>query len=245
VIGDILTVMWKDWRELVFHRASLRGTLASAAVVIILLGLVFPLRIGGAWLGSPMYLVYWGWVPSMLVSTLIADSFAGERERHTLETLLASRLGDGAILLGKIGASVVYGCAITFALLGAGLVTVNVAHWAGQPAGYTPFVTAAAVSITLLLSVATAAVGALASLHAATVRQAQQTLNVVLMTAGLLPFLLIDLLPSEMRAPLVDWAARVDPALWLIGGSLLMAGVDVTLLRLVSRRFQRGKLLVD
>jgi len=101
MIGDVLTVMWKEWRELVFHPASLRSTLATAAVIVVLLGIVFPLKVGAAWLDSPLYLAYWGWVPSMLVSTLIADSFAGERERHTLDTLLASRLGDLAILFGK------------------------------------------------------------------------------------------------------------------------------------------------
>lgn len=117
MIADILTMMWKEWRELVFHPASLRSTLATAVVLIVLLGVVFPLRIGPAWVNSPLYLAYWGWVPSVLVSTLIADSFAGERERHTLDTLLASRLGDLAVLLGKIAASVAYSFAITFALL--------------------------------------------------------------------------------------------------------------------------------
>jgi ABC-2 type transport system permease protein len=32
----------------------------------------------------------------------LGDAIAGERERHTLETLLASRISDRAILLGKV-----------------------------------------------------------------------------------------------------------------------------------------------
>src|SRR5258705_13563545 len=51
-------------------------------------------------------------LPFMILQSIIVDSFAGERERHTLETLLASRLSDRAILLGKFGAAVPYGLAV-------------------------------------------------------------------------------------------------------------------------------------
>ncbi len=40
---------------------------------------------------------------------MITDSIAGERERQTLETLLASRLPDRAIVLGKIIAVTLFG----------------------------------------------------------------------------------------------------------------------------------------
>jgi ABC-type Na+ efflux pump permease subunit len=40
---------------------------------------------------------------------MITDSIAGERERQTLETLLASRLPDRAILLGKVAAITLLG----------------------------------------------------------------------------------------------------------------------------------------
>ena len=39
-----------------------------------------------------MTTVMWMWFSLLLVINVVADSFAGERERHTLETLLASRL---------------------------------------------------------------------------------------------------------------------------------------------------------
>jgi ABC-2 type transport system permease protein len=245
VITDILTMMWKEWRELVVHRGSLRSTLGTAAVLILLLGVVLPLRIGAPWLSSPLYLAYWGWVPSVLVSTLIADSFAGERERHTLDTLLASRLGDFAILFGKIGASVAYSCAITLALLLTGLIVVNVSDWAGSPVGPSRLMGAAAVSLTILVSLATAAAGALASLRAATVRQAQQTLNVVLMSLALVPLLGAELLPAETRNQLAARAAALDPAVGLGGAVLLLLAVDVLLVAAAAYRFRRSQLLLD
>ena len=55
-----------------------------------MLGIVTPLQMGSLWLTSPLMLAYWPLLSSGMVSTLIADAFAGERERHTLETLLAT-----------------------------------------------------------------------------------------------------------------------------------------------------------
>ena len=63
---------------------------------------------------------------------MIADSFAGERERHTLETLLASRLSDRAILFGKIAACIAYGWLMAMLCVLVGTITENVSHWEGQ-----------------------------------------------------------------------------------------------------------------
>jgi ABC-2 type transport system permease protein len=245
MLVDISTVVWKEWRELVFHPASLRSTLATSFVIVLLLGIIFPVKIGPEWLSSPLYLAYWGWVPSMLVSTLIADSFAGERERHTLDTLLASRLSDLAILLGKIAASVAYSSAITFSLLVVGALSVNGIRWLGHPAFYSPEICVAAGSVTLLVAVGTAAAGALASLHAATVRQAQQTLNVVLMTTGLVPLFVAELAPAETRAAFLAWATTVERVTWLIGGVTAMVMLDGILLVAAVRRFRRAELVLD
>ena len=73
--------------------------------MIAVFGVFLPLQNGASWVTSPITMVYWAWMPLMLVTGVIADSFAGERERHTLETLLASRLPDRAILLGKVAAA--------------------------------------------------------------------------------------------------------------------------------------------
>ena len=61
-----------------------RGGL-SALVLALILGIVTPAQMGPEWLGSSLMLAYWPFVASSMVSSLIADSVAGERERHTLE----------------------------------------------------------------------------------------------------------------------------------------------------------------
>ena len=94
--------------------------------------------------------------PGVLIVTMVAyivvlaavcDSFPGERERHTIETLLASALPDEALLLGKILASVIYGWGLVLILLITILIGANVKNY---PAMYPLSTILAALVVTPL-----------------------------------------------------------------------------------------------
>jgi ABC-2 type transport system permease protein len=110
MIADIWTVMGKEWREyLVGSGAGGSGGRARGIVVALLFigiaSILWPLQMGRDLFTSAAPIIVDGLLlPYIILQTVIADSFAGERERHTLETLLASRLSDRAILFGKVGA---------------------------------------------------------------------------------------------------------------------------------------------
>src|SRR4051812_9879303 len=105
MIRDIITVIWKEWRELIFRRGLSRReqliTAVMAAIVFVLLIRAAPLMAS-----QPQAFAVPSLIMIQLLMAIVTDSFAGERERHTLETLLASRLSDTAILIGKIAAAV-------------------------------------------------------------------------------------------------------------------------------------------
>ena len=61
------------------------------------------------YLFAPFFLI----VPIMTSSVISADSFAGEKERKTIEALLATPISDGELLLGKILVSFVPTMVIT------------------------------------------------------------------------------------------------------------------------------------
>lgn len=88
MIADISTVLWKEWKEILSEGRG-RGKV-SVLILVGVVGIILPWQIGRTWIESPMVLAYWAWVPMFLVMPVIADSFAGERERHTLETLLGA-----------------------------------------------------------------------------------------------------------------------------------------------------------
>jgi ABC-2 type transport system permease protein len=244
MISDIWTITKKEMKELLTQRGRFRGGGLGMLFFMGVFGIVMPLQAGKAWVESPIVLAYWAWVPFLLVSSVIADAFAGERERHTLETLLASRLPDRAILFGKIGSGILYGWGLTLLCMLLSLATVNVVH--GQdglllfPAG----IAAGAVGLSFLLSFFAASLGALISLRASTVRQAQQTMSIGVYVV-LIPLLLLPVLPQSLRTALEGMARGVDSAaiLLILIGLLVLA--DLALLGLSMARFKRARLILD
>lgn len=124
---DAFTVLQKELREIVGERQSRRGGLVQAVVIIAVMGVLYPASTWRFWLTPhPLAIVYFAFFPGMLAVTVAADAFAGERERKTLETLLATPLGEWAILLGKASAAILWALGVTAVAFVCAIVTVNV-----------------------------------------------------------------------------------------------------------------------
>ena len=245
MITDVWTVMWKEWKELLVQRGSLRGGRLSLLILVGLLGVFLPWQTGRDWVESPVVLVYSAYIPLFLVMSVIADSFAGERERQTLETLLASRLSDRAILFGKVGAAVGYGWGLTLISLLLGLVTVNLAHGRGELLLYPPAVGLGIVGFSLLGAGLVASAGVLVSLRASSVRQAQQTLSIAIMLLLFVPIFGGQALPAEWRARLAQALVVADVTKILLTVVAVLAVLDMALLAAAMIRFQRARLILD
>jgi ABC-2 type transport system permease protein len=98
--------MWKERKGLLRYQGSRTKAVLSLLIPVAMLGAYLPLQIGRALVEGPWSLLASVFIPMMLVGMMIPESFAGERERHTLGTLLASRLPDRAILFGKVAVAV-------------------------------------------------------------------------------------------------------------------------------------------
>jgi hypothetical protein len=85
-------------------RRPLTGTL----VVVAVFGLLVPLRFRGTANLPAFFALFSAFLPARLVAI---DAYAGERERGTLENLLASPLSDRGIAVGKLAAATAYGVA--------------------------------------------------------------------------------------------------------------------------------------
>lgn len=242
MIGDIFTVMRKEWKEIMALGGAYRGRF-QLVVLLGVLGVVLPLQMGVDWVTSPGVVGAWGWVPMLLVGAVVADSFAGERERHTLETLLASRLSDTAILFGKIGAAVSYGWIVTLAALLLGLITVNVAHREQGLLLFPWTVAASAVVLSFLGAGLASAAGVLVSLRAQTVRQAQQTLNIAMMALFFVPVFGVRALPSDVKERFAAWAVNAGSLQLLLSGIAILTVFDLVLIGVARARFRRARLI--
>jgi ABC-2 type transport system permease protein len=199
MIEDFKTVVWKEWREHILQYGSVVKWLLSMALLVGTVGIFLPLQFGRTAVDS-VFLLTWIWMPLLVITNSVADAIAGERERHTLETLLASRLRDSAILLGKIAVPVLQSWAAMIVAAVLAVVTVNVAHGEGHLIMYPGSVLFGIMVIPLVAGLLIAGIGVFASTHAATVRQAYQRMIIPLFAIVLLPSLGISLLPRDMLA---------------------------------------------
>ena len=245
MMRDIFTVAWKEWLEFRDQLLRLRRGGLSALIVLLMLGIVTPLQMGPLWMTSPLMLAYWPLLSSGLVSTLIADAFAGERERHTLETLLSTRLSDTSILLGKVLAAILYGLVFTFANVFVGAITLTIRHYGdGVLAPDAAHLAYMFVLVTLACSTL-AGVGVFISLKAATVRQAQQTLGIIMMVLFIGPVLFVQFLDAEGRLTLASRLTALGTGRLVAWASLILLSASTILILMAMARFRRGKLALD
>lgn len=241
MITDLWTVVRKEWLEILDQFMRFRRGGWSILLVVFFLGIFVPLQLGPGWANLALMFFYWPFLTASMTSTIVSDSIAGERERHTLETLLASRLSDASILLGKVIAAVMYGYAFALTNLGIGMVTVAV-RYGDAAERMSPGRFAALVALLGATSAFVSGLGVFVSLRAATVRQAQQLFGVILLVATMIPLLLARLLAGEAQERLIEAARRlgVEGIAWWT--SATCAVLAVGLLAFAVRRFKRGEL---
>ena len=245
MITDIGTVIWKEWKEYLLQRGNFRGGWLGFAFTLGIFGVFMPLQSGAAWVESPLSMAVWGWLPLFIVAGVVADSFAGERERHTLETLLATRLSDRAILLGKVGAAVLYAWGMTLLIVLLGLITVNLSAGAGRFLIYSADFAIGIVGLSFLGATLVASLGVLVSLRAATVRQAAQTLSISMMVVFVIPFFALQLMPKEMMRQVALTLQAADLSAILPAVMVVLVVADAALLVVAMARFRRARLILD
>jgi ABC-2 type transport system permease protein len=243
VISGVRTVAWKEWRSLVGGRA--RRQLLMIGGVLAAMALLFPMEDGRGWANDPVGMGILGiLLPMLVVSVLVPDAIAGERERHTLETLLASPLSGRAILFGKLGFAVAVGWLTGMFMLAVALVVANVAAAAPAPVLYETGTLLAVLALGLLVAILIGGVGFFVSLRASTAQEAQQLTGVGMMLPLMLgSFALMAVIGNDdLRAMLAD-VRSLDPRFILACVMAVIAIIDGALLVAADRRFRRGRLV--
>lgn len=242
--ADIFTVTWKELREMLMFGDSRGRSKLSMLVLLLIFGVVIPLQSGREWITSPISAMVWAWMPYVWVYSVVADSFAGERERHTLEALLATRLSDRAILFGKLLAALAYGFTLTWAILLVSLVTINVAVRGAGLLMFSPTMTSGALVFSILVSGLAASIGVLVSLRASSVRQAQQWMSFGMLVL-FLPFMLVQFIPKTWLESFGNALVNADPVQIATWAAVALLVIEAALLAVAMRLFQRSKLILD
>ena len=245
MMTDIWTVVWKEWQEFRDQLLSVRRGGLSALIMALILGVVAPVQLGAEWVESKLIVGYWPFLAATMVSSLIADSVAGERERHTLETLLATRLSDSAILIGKILAAVLYGLGFAVANLLIGLIAVNIAHRENGLILFSAQRFTVTILLTILSSLLMAGIGVFISLRASTVKQAQQAFGIALIVITMGPLLAFNALEPDTRMTIARRASSLGESRIELYAVVTLAVLSVIVIGAALARFKRGKLVLD
>jgi len=178
------------------------------------------------------------YIPFYVIISFIGDAIAGERERHTLETLLASRMPDQAILLGKIVATVIYVWGMSVLGLLLGLVLVDLFRIQGQWMFYPLDLFVDTLVLGLLINMLGASAGVLISLKVSTVRQAQQILGIGTMVLIFGTIFVLRALPANLFSSLTYQQI-------LLVAMAVIAVLDAILLGLSLASFRRSRLILS
>jgi ABC-type Na+ efflux pump permease subunit len=161
-------------------------------------------------------------LPLMVVASVAADSFAGEKERKTMEALLYTPTTDWELLLGKLLSAWVPALGIAWGGFLLYTVTANLAGWPVMGRLFFPTTVWVILALWVAPAIATLGLSAMVLVSArARTFQAASQLSVVVILPGLLLFgpLLIAVMAFDA------WlAALLGLLIWAVSAGLLWVG---------------------
>jgi ABC-2 type transport system permease protein len=227
-------ILWREWMQ--FRRTLGRGGMIRLLVVYgLLMGWVLPSGIGDPGASAIVFAV----IPVYLAGPLAIDAFAGERERKTLETLLASPVSDGSLLAGKALFPVLASMCISGLSV---CVFLSVSVLSGRPLPPSQALLYA-LPLGAALTLAASAMGLHISVTASSARTAQQWYSVTLVavTVGL-PLLGREVARLLEPADISVLFSMFDGGWFSAGGTAILglcglaaAAASMTLRRRVAR----------
>jgi ABC-2 type transport system permease protein len=177
---------------------------------------------------APMFLV----MPMMFSSIIAAESFAGEKERKTLEGLLYTPASDLELFAGKTLAAVIPAVVIAWFSFGLYCLVVIVATVGIMPAGWFPL-----DGWYPLIFWVTPAVAALGTMFTVLISARVNTFMEAYQSGSALVILVLGLVAGQMTGFLF-----LDLLTGFIVGCVVL-GIDFVLLRVCLHLFRRNRLI--
>lgn len=242
-LNDVIAVAMKELE--VSLRADRRlSALGYRLFWALLFAIVMPLMMRDRWFVSPEVMALWAWLPVFVTSPMLGSAIAGEREQRTLETLLATRLPDRAIVFGKVVAASLVGWAYALCSIFGGALAVSLLASGTGPMFYRPEYLVGGVVCSYLGAWFGAAAGIASSVRCATQRQAQDNISLVTMGVTFAAVVIRSILDA-LGLPLSDMLLVADGWWLTLGFAVTLLLADLGASRVALTRFKRSALLPD
>jgi ABC-2 type transport system permease protein len=235
-------------KELSAYRAQFVGNskaaLAFSTATYIMISAGSPLLIGNHWFEATPLLVAYPVVASTFVIHSSVDTIAGERERHTLETLLASPVRESEITASKVLGGVFMGLSLGIAPLIIGVIALNLAAvFKGTGDGLLLPASHLLWGLPLLamtLPAAMTSVGVLVSFFGSSLRNAMQSYSFALVGLMIVGSVIAVLLPPDITRAIDAWAKAYPGSGWFALINIGLALLTLITLMHVHVYFRRG-----
>ena len=168
---------------------------------------------------APMFLI----IPLMVASVVAADSFAGEKERKTLEALIYTPTTDLELFIGKVLSAMIPAVAISLIGFLLYALTANIAAWSTM--GRIFFPTTAWIILIVWVAPGTAAAGLGATVIVSSRANSFQEANQI---AGVIVLPILALVIGQVTGAIYFGAiftVLLGAFFWILGGILLYVGV--------------------
>jgi ABC-2 type transport system permease protein len=219
----VVAVVWKEWHELFRLDQGLRsvGLRVGAAAAV---GVILAWRAGATFgrdASTVLLLIKFTLLPTLPITP---DSFAGERERHTLETLLASPITEGEIFLGKFLAILAIGVGFTLFGCVSNIVAIAARYGFVTLTQLNPSVLATGIAMGLLIAAILVGLGMIMSVHVRTVRSANQISAYSLVALIFIGSAVSRSLPASFVSAVSRWNENT-PLVVRLGGAIVLLSV--------------------
>lgn len=232
-MGQVLAVIRKEFLEVVADRQSFRGTALQSFIFFAIAGLYLPWRSahGEMWNSLSILLTMYALLPTVIATSVAADAFAGELERGTLESLLATSVTDTAVFWGKALTAVCMSMTLCLTcLLSAIVITVYVHKL--PPATVDPATVALVVLGHLATSTCLTSIAIFVSAKVKVARAAQQALSIGTLLS------IFGLTAAAPFLALSQWAT-------VAGGELVLVFIGCVALATMTRFFRRDRIFEE
>lgn len=219
---DLVAIVRKELWEVAGDWHSFYGVAIQGLIVVALCGVMVPADEGAVWSSPGALVCMFGVFPSVLAATFAADSFAGERERKTLETLLASPVSDTAVFAGKALTALLVAVGCALATLAAAWITTRAKGGDPLPElGATGLLGVLGAGLSFALD--TTAIATAVSMRVRVARAAQQISSMATIVLSLLGAMVMDRAHLPLTWPTL---LRLEGGLVVLGLALLGVGLS-------------------
>lgn len=209
------------------------------AFALLALGILLPWHLSFDFLDS-MVLVAYACLPALLVAPVVAESFAGDRERAQIPAGVEERR---RLLYAKVAAGALYGWISALLALVMGLVTVSLSstRWILPPA----LLAIDLALMSLAVSVSTASISAAVSVGARSAKYAKRTLRQSFLLLLVLVIYYSRFMPVEWKRHVTVPGAVSGFTEFVVVISVALIGLSGGLLKLALTRAEDTEIRLD